>query len=61
MPEPKKLTFENLAHLMERCGLLSRDQLHDVLSRKKAQESRLFSHHHSGTSRTYEEVISMTG
>jgi general secretion pathway protein E len=61
MPEPKKLTFENLAHLMERRGLLSRDQLHDVLSRKKAQESRLFAHHHSGTSRTYEEVISMTG
>lgn len=52
MPELKKLTFENLAHLMERRGLLSRDQLQDVLGRKKAQESRLFSHHHSGTSRS---------
>lgn len=52
MPEPKKLTFENLAHLMERRGLLSRDQLQDVLGRKKAQESRLVPHHHSGTSRS---------
>lgn len=51
MPDLKKLTFENLAHLMERRGLLSRDQLKDVLARGKAQESRLFSHLHSGTSR----------
>jgi general secretion pathway protein E len=51
MPDPKKLTFENLAHLMEWCGLLSRDQVKDVLSRAKAQEMRLFSHLHSGTSR----------
>lgn len=52
MAEPKKLTFENLAHLMERRGLLSRDQLQDVLGRKKAQESRLVPHNHSGTSRS---------
>src|SRR5450759_740321 len=51
MPELKKLTFENLARLMERRGLLSHDQLKDVLARGKAQESRLFSHYHSGTSR----------
>ncbi len=51
MAEPKKLTFENLAHLMERRGLLSRDQLHDVLARGKAQESRILSLHHSGASR----------
>jgi general secretion pathway protein E len=51
MSEPKKLTFENLAHLMERCELLSRDQLRDVLARGKAQELRLFSHSHAGTSR----------
>jgi general secretion pathway protein E len=50
MSEPKKLTFENLAHLMERRGLLSRDQLRDVLARGKAQESRLFSRRHSGAS-----------
>src|ERR1035437_6751756 len=37
--------------LMERRGLLSHDQLKDVLARGKAQESRLFSHYHSGTSR----------
>lgn len=51
MTESKKLTFENLVHLMERRGLLSRDQLRDVLARGKAQESRLSSHHHSGASR----------
>lgn len=51
MPTPKKLTFENMAHLMVRRGLLSRDQLRDVLARGKAQESRLFSQHHAGTSR----------
>jgi general secretion pathway protein E len=51
MPEPKKLTFENLAHLMERRGLMSRDQLKDVLTRGKAQETRLFSHYNTGISR----------
>lgn len=51
MPEPKKLTFENLAHLMERRGLLSRDQGKDVLARGKAQETRLYSLLHSGASR----------
>lgn len=51
MSEPKKLTFENLARLMERRGLISCDQLKDVLVRGKAQETRLFSHHTSATSR----------
>jgi general secretion pathway protein E len=51
MPEPKKLTFENLAYLMERRGLLSREQLRDVLSRGKAQESRLFTTLHAGSTR----------
>lgn len=51
MATPKKLTFENLAHLMERRGLLSRDQLKDVLTLARTQESRLFSHRHSGSSR----------
>jgi general secretion pathway protein E len=49
--ESKKLTFESIAKLMERRGLLSREQLKDVLSRGTAQESRLFSHRHSGSSR----------
>ena len=51
MPEPKKLTFENLAHLMERRGLLSPDQLRDVLAHGKAQEARLTYNNHSGASR----------
>jgi len=51
MTESKKLTFENLAHLMERRGLLSCDQLSDVLARRKAQESRLFSHCAPGRAR----------
>ncbi len=51
MLEPKKLTFENLSHLMERRGLLSQSQLKDVLARGKAQESRLFSQLHTGASR----------
>ena len=51
MPESKKLMFESLARLMERRGLLSHDQLVDVLARGKIQESRLFSQHHSGAVR----------
>lgn len=73
MPETKKLTFENLAQLMYRRGLLSKEQLADVIARVKSQESRLFSRHHTGSLReiaikkmlegvtTYEEVVSMTG
>ncbi len=51
MTESKKLTFENLAYLMERRGLLSKEQLREVLSRGKAQESRLFTRNNSGTFR----------
>lgn len=51
MSQPKKLTFENLAHLMERRGLFTNDQLKDVLARGKSQESKLFSFRHSGVSR----------
>lgn len=51
MTESKKLTFENLAQLVARRGLLTREQLKDVLGRGKAQESRLFSHHVSGVTR----------
>lgn len=61
MPELKKLTFENLAHMLARRGLLSNDQLRDVLARGKAQESRLFSYYNSGTSRrtrTGSELVS---
>ena len=51
MPESKKLMFESLARLMERRGLLSHDQLVDVLVREKIQEARFFSQHHSGVVR----------
>lgn len=51
MPESKKLMFESLVRLMERRGLLSHDQLVDVLARGKIQESRLFSQYHSGAVR----------
>jgi general secretion pathway protein E len=51
MPEPKRLTIENLAHLMERRGLLSSEQLPDVLARGRAQESRLFARYQSGAVR----------
>jgi len=51
MTVPKRLTFENLAHLMERRGLLSPEQLREVLASGKAQEARLTYNNHSGVSR----------
>ena len=51
MPEPKKLTFENLTRLMVQRGMLLHNQLKDVLARGKVQESRLYSLHYSGVSR----------
>ena len=50
MSEPKKLTLENVAHMLHRKELLSKEQLADVLKRGKAQEHRLYSHNNSGTS-----------
>jgi len=51
MPESKKLMFESLARMIERRGLLSHDQLVDVLAREKVQASRFLSQHHSGAVR----------
>jgi general secretion pathway protein E len=51
MPEPRNLTIENVARLLQRRGLISQEQLADILSRGKAQESRLFATHQSGASR----------
>src|SRR6185369_5550025 len=51
MAEPKKLTFENCARLLHRRGMLSQEQLTDVLARGKAQEARLYALHQSGGSR----------
>lgn len=55
----KKLTLENVAHMLERRGLLSKDQLSDVLKGGRAQELRLYSQHHSGTSRRAHSGIEM--
>ncbi|MDD2366250.1 MAG: GspE/PulE family protein [Desulfuromonadaceae bacterium] len=51
MQQPKMLTIENLAQLLERRGLISFDQLRDVLAKGKSQESRLYSNLHDGTAR----------
>jgi len=51
MPPAKKLTIENIAQLLKHRGLISNDQLSDVLARGKAQESRLFATHHPGAGR----------
>ncbi len=51
MPNINKLTVENVAHMLERRGLLSKEQLKDVLVRGKDQELRLYAQHHSGASR----------
>ncbi len=62
MPETNKLTFENLARLMVKQGLLSHTQLKDVLARGKIQEARFFALHSSGATRrttnTGPEVVS---
>jgi len=51
MPEPKKLTLENCARLLQRRGLITAEQLSDVLARGMAQETRLYAHHQAGGSR----------
>jgi general secretion pathway protein E len=51
MPEPRKLTLENLAQLLEHRGLISVDQCKDLVVRGRTQESHLFAMQHSGTSR----------
>ncbi len=63
MPETKKLTFENLARLMEQRGLLSHIQLKEILTLGKVQESRLLALRYSGASRrtnTSAELVSPT-
>jgi len=51
MTEPKKLTVENCARLLQKRGMISLEQLDDVLARGKAQEVRLYAHHQSGGGR----------
>jgi general secretion pathway protein E len=61
MPSAKKLTIENIAQLLKHRGLISADQLADILERGKTQESRLFATHHPGSARRAQsgaEVVS---
>jgi general secretion pathway protein E len=61
MAEPNRLTLENCALLLQRRGLISQEQLKDILSRGKAQESKLFASHQAGASRRVQhgaEIIS---
>src|SRR5450631_3675592 len=61
MPPAKKLTIENIANLLKHRGLITSDQLADILARGKNQESRLFATHHPGSARRAQsgaEVVS---
>jgi len=51
MANPKKLTLENCARLLQKRGLISTEQLTEILARGKAQEARLYALHQSGGSR----------
>ncbi|HEY3307025.1 MAG TPA: GspE/PulE family protein [Desulfuromonadaceae bacterium] len=51
MPEPKKLTLENVAQLLHHRSLISAEQMKDVVTKGKAQEARLFSQLQAGSSR----------
>src|SRR5450631_3708757 len=51
MKEPKKLTFENCARLLQKRNMVSAEQLVEILARGKAQETRLYALHQSGGSR----------
>jgi general secretion pathway protein E len=51
MPKPNRLTLENCALLLQRRGLISQEQLKDILLRGSAQESKLFASHQAGASR----------
>ena len=51
LPEPKKLTLENVAHLLRHKGLVTQEQLKDILAKGKTQETRLFASSQAGASR----------
>ncbi|HIJ82351.1 MAG TPA: type II/IV secretion system protein [Desulfuromonadales bacterium] len=51
MPDPQKLSLENVAQLLEKCGLISDEQHRNLLIRGRAQESRLFAQNHAGMTR----------
>ena len=51
LPEPKKLALENVAHLLRHKGLVTQEQLKDILAKGKTQETRLFASSQAGASR----------
>ena len=51
MPEPKKLTLENVAQLLHHRSMISAEQMKEVVSNGKAQEARLFSQLQANSSR----------
>ena len=51
MPEPNRLTLENCALLLQRRGMISQEQLNNILLSGNAQESKLFASHQAGASR----------
>ncbi|GCF84566.1 GspE/PulE family protein [Geobacter sp. SVR] len=51
MSSPKRLTTENVAHLLHHRGLISSEQFNDIKTRGKGQEARLLSSSLPGSSR----------
>jgi len=49
--EPKKLDLESIAHLLRHQGLVTQEQLKDILAKGKTQETRLFTLSQAGASR----------
>ncbi|MEI6305367.1 MAG: ATPase, T2SS/T4P/T4SS family [Deltaproteobacteria bacterium] len=49
--ESKKLSLENVAQLLHRQGLVSQEQMKEILARGKSQESRLHASSQAGVSR----------
>ena len=51
MKEPRKLTLESCARLLQKRGVITAEQLVEIMARGKAQETRLYALHQSGGSR----------
>lgn len=51
MSSAKKLTIDNIAHLLKHRGLISAEQLSEILAQGKSHESRLYASHHPGSAR----------
>jgi len=51
MADSKKLTLENCARLLQKRGMITAEQVVEILARGKSQETRLYALHQSGGSR----------